>query len=122
MKQSNRKKIGIGLAFIGLFAWPQILLAQEFSLGTEGVESYLSENWVVIGLISLRFLLVLTLIIAGMVGFFSGFNWIFAERNAKKAFENKKRLGNALILVTILFFALMLYRVFVPDYSSLVLP
>lgn len=122
MKQINRQKVNITLLIFLFCIWPQILFAQEISFGTEGVEGYLTDNWQVIGLISLRFLLVLTLIIAGMIGFRSGYNWYFAERNAKKAHINKERLGNALIVATVLFFALILYRVFVPDYSMLILP
>lgn len=96
---------------------PASAAAQGLTL-TPAQSSY-NPDYGMIALIALRMLLVLATVIAGMVALKAGHYWIFSEGNAKRAYENKRTLALTLLIITILFFSMVMYRVFIPDYSVL---
>jgi len=100
-----------------LIMMPLLVSAQGLTLTPS--PSGLSTDYKTIALITLRMILVLAAVITGMVALKSGHNWIFSEGNAKKAHENKRSLAAALLIITILFFLMLMFRVFIPDYSAL---
>lgn len=94
---------------------------QITSAVAEGVTEtvYLSQTSKIWLLIGVRFILVSMLAIAGMVAVISAYNWINSEGNDVKKYENKALLGNAVIMITVLFVLMSIYHYFVPDYSAL---
>ncbi len=98
---------------------PMSVAAQGLTL-TPAQSSY-NPDYTTIALIALRVVLVLITVITGMVALKAGQYWLFSEGNAKKAYENKRQLAFSLLIITIMFFSMVMYRVFIPDYSVLAL-
>lgn len=98
---------------------PVSAAAQGLTL-TPAQSSY-NADYGMIALIALRMALVLVAVIAGMVAVKTGHYWVFSEGNAKRAYENKRQLALSLLIITIMFFSMVMYRVFIPDYSVLTL-
>jgi len=99
--------------------FPLVASAQGLTLAPQ--PSVVSADYRMISLIALRVILVLVVVIFGMIAIKSGHYWIHWEGNAKRAYENKRKLALSLLIITICFFILVLYKVFVPDYGVLTL-
>lgn len=97
---------------------PQLTTAIASSFTGIFVMSQATKVWL---LIAVRFILVSMMAIGGMIAVISTYNWINSEGNEVKAHENKQRLGNALIMITIFFVLMAVYHYFIPDYSVLAL-
>lgn len=95
-------------------------IASTVSSGFTGlfVLSHTSKVWLLIGT---RFILVSMMAIAAMIAMISAYNWVNAEGNELKVHENKRRLGNAIAMITLFFVLMAIYHYFVPDYSLLAL-
>ena len=109
---------------LAIFIWGmgfQVGHAQDFGVpaasanGTDLI-SPASKMMILIGL---RYVFVLGLVICGMIAFTSGYHWLNSEGNTKKGYENKRRLALCLLIITGIFFAMVLYKAFIPDYSVL---
>ena len=98
---------------------PVFAFAQSLTLAPAQTGS--SIDYGMVALIGLRILLVLVLVSAAMVAFFNGHYWIFFEGNAKRAHEGKRRVALSLLIITMMFFALAVYKAFIPDYGVLAL-
>lgn len=93
--------------------------AQGLNLISQGSSDLLTPHNKQLLLIATRLILVFLLLVAGLFGFIAGFNWLYWEGNAIKAHDSKIKLAKAIFVVTITFFLLVLYRVFIPDYAIL---
>lgn len=97
----------------------QKIFAQDLTLPSIVPSGGLSADNKTYILIGIRLVLVLTAVIAGILGFISGFHWINAEGNAIKGHDNKMRLAYCLLIIVAVFFLLVLYKTFIPDYTIL---
>lgn len=108
---------------MSLFFWiPLKAGAQGFSMSdaVERIVAYSTRaDYTTIALIATRLLLVLTLSIAAMIAFQSGYRWCTHEGNMEKVQTNKKKFANAILIITIVFFLLLMYGVFIPDLTVL---
>jgi hypothetical protein len=95
-------------------------IASNVTSGLAGlfVLSHTSKVWLLIGA---RFILVSMMAIAAMIAVISAYNWVNAEGNELKVQESKRRLGNAIAMITLFFVLMSVYHYFVPDYSLLAL-
>ena len=103
----------------GMFGITGIASAQGLDLISQGSSDLLTPQNKQLLLIATRLILVLLLLVAGLFGLISGFNWLYWEGNATKAHDGKIKLSKAIFVVTVLFFLLVIYRVFIPDYAIL---
>lgn len=100
----------------------------QFTLGGDGpaltnsaFDLAIKPSWIVMSKIGIRFLLAGTITVAFVIAFVSLYNWMYNDGNEVKSYENKERLGKMLMVMTVCFVLIALYRLWVPDYQSLAL-
>ena len=81
----------------------------------------IDPQWKVIALIVIRLSLVSMLGISAVIAIMSAFNWINGEGNEEKIHHNKVRLGNTLLMITLILVLLAVFHAFVPNYHTLAL-
>lgn len=109
-----------GTALLLLLTTAPATHAQDLTIVSQPVEVGIADiDYQTLAFIVIRVVLVLTLVIAAMIGGFSGYRWLTSEGNAKKAHENKLKVSRALLISTIIFVVLSILRIFVPDYTAL---
>ncbi len=109
------------LVLASLFAIaPAFVFAQGLTLSpTQAAPTVGAIDYVVVGLIALRLIIVAAIVFAGAIAVFQAYLWMTHEGNMEKAYEAKESLGRMVIIITASFIALSVYRIFVEDYSLL---
>lgn len=101
---------------------PQITLGEGGPAITNGPLRFgIAPNWITIAQIGIRFLLVAIICLGGVIALVSVYNWMYNEGNEQKTYENKARLGKMMVVLTVCFILLTLFRLWVPDYQALVI-
>jgi hypothetical protein len=115
----QKKTFALVLANLFVFL-PGHVLAQGLTIiPTETPPIVGSIDYIVLGLIVLRFILVGTIVFAGAIAIFQAYLWMTHEGNMVKAYEAKETLGRMVIIITASFIALSVYRFFIEDYALL---
>lgn len=119
MLTSWRKKIAVFIAFYAFSV--QTVQAQGLTLQQNEASAVVigSFNYVTLALIVLRYAIVSTLMVAAIVAIFQASLWIHHEGNMVKAYEAKESLAKAVIVITVCFIALSVFRYFIPDFTML---
>lgn len=99
---------------------PQFTLGQGGpALTNSAFDVSIQPGWVTTAQIAMRFLLAGTITVAFIIAFVSLYNWLYSDGNEIKVYENKERLGKMMIVMTLCFVLMALYRLWVPDYAAL---
>lgn len=104
---------------LGALFIPVLVSAQGLTLSSETTTVGINPDYQTIGLIALRYFLILVVLIFGLKSLKAGHNWIFHEGNAIKAYDNKQNLSKYLLIITVFLFLMALYSYFIPDYGVL---
>lgn len=115
------RRISIIYSSIVLAVMAVPVYAQDISLNPTSTQSVGNQNITVLALTILRLSLGIIILAAGLIALGSGYHWYNHEGNKKKAEANKKRLAATLLVITIVFIALSLFHLFIPDYEFLTL-